>query len=122
LFDSAGNPSGDCFVEFKYHNDSYRAITKNNQMLKNNRVQIMLIPREQVDAVLSSFGGNRNDNGRQPQNRRQDWAPPSDFGSPGCVIMLSNLCYRASTNDILDEFRDFNLSPDQIIRKFNDMG
>lgn len=81
----------------------------------------MLIPREQVDAVLSSFGGGRNDNGR-PQNRRQDWAPPGDFGSAGCVIMLSNLCYRATTNEILDEFREFNLNPDQIIRKFNDMG
>jgi hypothetical protein len=117
-----GNPSGDCFVEFKYPNDSYRAISKNNQLLKSNRVQVMLIPREQVDAVLSSFGGNRNDNNRPPMNRRQDWAPPNDFGMPGCVVMLSNLCYRASTNDILDEFREFNLNPDQIIRKYNDMG
>jgi RNA recognition motif-containing protein len=122
IFSSPGNPCGDCFVEFKYPNDSHRAISKNNQMLKNNRVQIMLIPREQVDAVLSSFGGGGDDNGR-PQNRRQqDWAPPSDFGAPGCVVMLSNLSYRASIEDILEEFREFDLNPDQIIRRFNDMG
>lgn len=93
-------------------------------MLKQNRVQVMLIPREQVEAVLSSFGGD--DSMRpQPQNRpqnRPDWAPPNDFGSPGCVLMLSNLCYRASVEDILDEFREFDLRPDQIIRRFNDMG
>lgn len=36
--------------------------------------------------------------------------------------MLSNLSYKASIDDILDEFREFDLSPDQIIRRFNDMG
>lgn len=90
----------------------------------------MLIPREQVDAVLSSFGGGGDDNGNangngngRPQNRRpQDWAPPNDFGRPGCVIMLSNLCYRASIEDILEEFSEFSLNPDCVIRRFNDMG
>jgi len=36
--------------------------------------------------------------------------------------MMSNLCYRAAIDDILDEFREFDLRPDQIIRRFNDMG
>lgn len=130
---SPGQPCGDCFVEFKYPNDSQRALSKNNQFLKQNRVQIMLIPREQVEAVLSSFGGddsrpppqnnrpNRPDRQNLGQNR-PDWAPPDDFGSPGCVLMLSNLCYRASIDDILEEFREFDLRPDQIIRRFNDLG
>jgi RNA recognition motif-containing protein len=111
-------------VEFQYPNDSQRALAKNNQMLKDRRVQVMLIPREQVEAVLSSFG--RDDSLRpQSQNRqngRPDWAPPNDFGRPGHVIMLSNLCYKASVEDILDEFREFDLRPDQIIRRFNDLG
>lgn len=84
----------------------------------------MLIPREQVEAVLSSFGGD--DSMRpQSQNRNQsrpDWAPPSDFGQPGCVLMLSNLCYKAAIEDIVEEFREFDLHPDQIIRRFNDLG
>lgn len=91
-------------------------------MLKQNRIQVMLIPREQVEAVLSSFGGD--DSMRPQSNRpsRPDWAPPSDFGRPGCVLMLSNLCYKASIEDILEEFREFDLRPDQIIRRFNDLG
>lgn len=88
----------------------------------------MLIPREQVEAVLSSFGGGGggDDDARQQNNRpvrqNRDWAPPSDFGRPGCVLMMSNLCYRASVEDILDSFGEFDLRPDQIIRRFNDMG
>lgn len=122
MFPYLGQPCGDCFVEFKYPQDSYRAISKNNKMLKDKRVQVMLIPREQVEAVLSSFGGDDTaksiSNGRP---NRADWAPPNDFGNPGCVLMLSNLCYRASIDDVLGEFREFDLSPDQIIRRFNDM-
>lgn len=82
----------------------------------------MLIPREQVEAVLSSFGGDDASKSRPNRPNRPDWAPPNDFGSPGCVLMMSNLCYRASVEDIIDEFREFGLRPDQIIRRFNDMG
>ena len=82
----------------------------------------MLIPREQVEAVLSSFGGDDPSKSRQNRPNRPDWAPPNDFGSPGCVLMMSNLCYRASVEDIIDEFREFELRPDQIIRRFNDLG
>lgn len=114
-----GQPCGDCFVELKHPNEAQKAVTKNNQMMKNNRVQVMMIPREQVEAVLSSFGGNDD---RPQRGPRPDWAPPKDFGFPGCVLMISNLSYRAEIEDILEEFREFNLGPDQIIRRFNDMG
>lgn len=120
-FASSGQPCGDCFVEFKYGNDSQRALSKNNQMLKQNRVSVMLIPREQVEAVLSSFGG---DDSRPQSNRpnRNEWAPPGDFGRPGCVVMISNLCYKATIDDLLAEFREFDLHPDQVIRRFNELG
>lgn len=119
----SGQPCGDCFVELKFENDIQKALSKNNHQLGPNRVQIMPILREQVEAVLSSFGndeGNRQQNRDRPQNR--DWAPPTDFGTPGCVVMVSNLCYRASIDDILDEFREFDLKADQIIRRYNDFG
>lgn len=80
----------------------------------------MPIPREQVEAVLSSFGDDNRPNRQQAPPR--EWAPPNDFGSPDCVVLVSNLCYRASIDDILDEFREFDLKPDQIIRRYNDMG
>lgn len=82
----------------------------------------MPIPREQVEAVLSSFGGGGSGSASDDNGRNKNWAPPSDFGSPECVVMISNLCYRATTEDILDEFREFDLKPDQIIRRYNDAG
>lgn len=129
IFPFSGQPCGDCFVEFKFPNDANRAIVKNQQQMRSRNVTVMLIPREQVQAVLSSFGNDdRPQQSQEPpmnmqnRNRRNDWAPPSDFGSPGCVVMLSNLCYRATTDDILDCFREFELHPDNVIRRFNDMG
>lgn len=123
LLDKKGQPCGDCFIEFKHENDLKQALLKNNSMMGQNKLAVMPIPREQVEAVLSSFG---DDNGRRQQNRptnnSNEWAPPIDFGSPGCVVMISNLCYRATVDDIIDEFREFDLHPDQIIRRYNDMG
>jgi hypothetical protein len=40
-------------------------------MLKDRRVQVMLIPREQVEAVLSSFG--RDDSLRPQSQNRQNF-------------------------------------------------
>ncbi|CAO1311642.1 unnamed protein product [Diamesa hyperborea] len=150
LLNRRGQPCGDCFVEFKSANDAVQAIEKNGKFIGENRVQIMLIPREQVEAVLNSFGGggggggngNGNGNASDQQSRGSDqqsrgsgsnggnsrdawdndgW-PPNDFGKPGCVVLLSNVCYRTSTEDIIYELRDFNLEPSQILRRFNDLG
>lgn len=136
LLNRRGQPCGDCFVEFKTSNDAVQAIEKNGKFFGENRVQIMLIPREQVEAVLNSFGGSGGGaNGSDQQSRgsgsnggnsRDAWDndgwPPNDFGKPGCVVLLSNVCYRTSTEDIIYELRDFNLEPSQILRRFNDLG
>jgi RNA recognition motif-containing protein len=98
-----------------------KALSKNNTLMGSNKVQIMPIPREQVEAVLSSFGDDNGKTQNRPTQNR-DWAPPSDFGSPGCVVMISNLCYRATIEDIVDVFSEFDLHPDQIIRRYNDVG
>lgn len=129
LLDKRGQPSGDCFVEFQFENDLQRALTKNNMYIGQNRVEILPIPREQVNAVLNSFGngnGGGNDDRAQQQQQsfqqRRDWGPPPDFGLPNCVVMVSNLSYRASIEEILEAFREFDVNPDQVIRRFNDNG
>lgn len=132
LLDTRGNPCGDCFVEFKYPNDAPKACNKNNSFLNGRKVTVMMIPREQVEAVLNSFapdrpsGFNNRDEGRNQQqnnsNNANRWSPPDDFGSPGCVVMLSNLSYRASTDHIIEVFHEYGLGPDQIIRRYNDNG
>jgi RNA recognition motif-containing protein len=128
LLDKRGNPCGDCFVEFKYPNDAPKACNKNNSFLNGRKVTVMMIPREQVEAVLNSFApnstgyGNRDEGRNQPNNNANRWAPPNDFGDPGCVVMLSNLSYKANIDNIIEFFQDYNLSPEQIIRRFNDNG
>lgn len=129
LLDKRGQPSGDCFVEFQFENDVQKALTKNNMYIGQNRVEVLPIPREQVNAVLNSFGPGSGPNGNDERSQhnfgsqqRRDWGPPPDFGSPNCVVMISNLSYRASIEEILEAFKDFNLKPDQIIRRFNDNG
>lgn len=45
-----------------------------------------------------------------------------DFGRPGCVVSAENVPFRATIDDILDFFRDFNLTPDCVIRRYDDIG
>lgn len=47
---------------------------------------------------------------------------PEKFNRPKCVISMENVPYKADLQDIIDFFRDFNVVPDDIIRRFNDDG
>jgi len=44
------------------------------------------------------------------------------FGKPGCVVGAKNIPYRASIDEMLDFFRDFNLTKENIIRRYNIKG
>lgn len=138
LLNTQGQPCGDCFVEFGFPQDVGRACSKVSPYINKNPVSILSIPREQVDAILNSFTpgsssenvpnygshrnrGDREEGGRQQQNQNR-WAPPSDFGTAGCVVMVSNLSYRASIDNILEVFSEYGLRADQIMRRFNDNG
>ncbi|XP_034827724.1 RNA-binding protein 12 [Maniola hyperantus] len=45
-----------------------------------------------------------------------------DFGAPGCVVSMENVPFRASVEDILGFFGDFELSQDDVIRRYNERG
>ncbi|GFS65297.1 hypothetical protein NPIL_486101 [Nephila pilipes] len=45
---------------------------------------------------------------------------PANFGAPGCVVSIKNLHYRASLEDILDFFKDYELTKDSVIRRINE--
>lgn len=136
LLDTKGLPCGDCFVEFRYPNDVPKACNKNNSYINKRQVNIMMIPREQVEAILNSFTpgtgsnnvtayasqSNTNNNRGEREDRQNRWAPPSNFGTPGCVVMISNLSYRASIDNIVETFSEYGLRADQITRRFNDNG
>lgn len=62
-------------------------------------------------------GGRFNNNNSRDRNNRYN-----SVGSDVNVLSLSNIPYRADTTDILDFFRGFDLTEDDVIRRFNHFG
>lgn len=66
-----------------------------------------------------SGGGGGFDNGRM----EDDHDPAlDDFGAPGCVVSMENVPFRASIDDIMDFFSDYELTQDDVIRRYNERG
>lgn len=67
-----------------------------------------------------AFNGGNRPEGRFP--------PPStdrgvkDFGSPGCVVSINNLHFKAGLEELLDFFKDYKVSKDSIFRRYNENG
>ncbi|XP_034481682.1 uncharacterized protein LOC117787303 [Drosophila innubila] len=70
--------------------------------------------------IMNNINNNNNIGGTD--------VPPSDegipdkFNRPGCVVAMRNVPFKADLKDILRFFNDYKLSPDDIIRRFNDEG
>lgn len=48
---------------------------------------------------------------------------PNDMlGPPGYTVLMENVPYKAGLDEILDFFNDFDIMPDNILRKFNPNG
>ncbi|XP_055311012.1 uncharacterized protein LOC129573892 [Sitodiplosis mosellana] len=62
---------------------------------------------------------NNNGNNRM-QNNRQNNRNGGNFN--GCIVSMTNVPYKASVDDILDFFSDFDVAADDIIRRYNDEG
>lgn len=56
--------------------------------------------------------------GRPPH----DPSSPAGFGAPGCVVSLNNLHYDAGLEELYDFFKDYPLTKDNIIRRFDESG
>ncbi|XP_023299800.2 homeobox protein 2 [Lucilia cuprina] len=68
---------------------------------------------------------NNNNNGRSNNGGGgggNGGGIPEQFTRPGCVLSLENVPYKAQLSDILNFFQGFDLTPDDIIRRFNDDG
>lgn len=66
--------------------------------------------------------GDRGDDRRGPKYETSDVTSPENFGKPGCVLALENIPYRANMDDIIMFFQDFELTRDNIIRRYDDDG
>lgn len=78
LLNTSGGPSGDAFVEFSNAKDADMALLQNERLLGKNPVFVETIPREQVNEVLSSFGGGGSGNPRLNGNGGSA-VPPSSI-------------------------------------------
>lgn len=67
-------------------------------------------------------GGFENGGRDTRELREDDDAALEDFGAPGCVLSLENVPFRASVDDILNFFGDFELTQDDVIRRYNERG
>lgn len=71
-----------------------------------------------------SFGRGRGGYGSDGAMPREDEPDPAleDFGAPGCVVSMENVPFRASVDEILGFFGDFDLTQDDVIRRYNERG
>lgn len=62
--------------------------------------------------------------GFNDSSRNEDEHDPAldDFGAPGCVVSMENVPFRASIDDIMNFFSEFELTQDDIIRRYNERG
>nr|XP_021196489.2 uncharacterized protein LOC110380733 [Helicoverpa armigera]XP_021196491.2 uncharacterized protein LOC110380733 [Helicoverpa armigera] len=63
--------------------------------------------------------GGGFDNGRMDDERDPAL---DDFGAPGCVVSMENVPFRASINDIMNFFSEYELTQDDVIRRYNERG
>lgn len=56
---------------------------------------------------------------------RHEELPPrgmDSFGKPGCVITATNIPFRAGAEEIINFFQGFDLTKEDVMRRFNEMG
>ncbi|GBP45832.1 hypothetical protein EVAR_27540_1 [Eumeta japonica] len=206
MLDAQGEPSGDCFCEFRSAQEAQRAIVKHGHELDGCRITVDLVARSVVEDALegpkhaetdvrvgasggstgllgeaprlqpqyyespaqSGFGGRggpfrgrglfegrgrpfrrggfERGRGFEPRARGRGYplrsrgrgaavGPRSvgaaeeesdpaleEFGAPGCVVSMENVPFRATIEEILEFFGEFELTQDDVIRRFNERG
>lgn len=152
MLDKMGNPAGDAFCEFNSSEDASQALKKHNKFIRRSKVSVMPVSRDEMLDALGVPHGERSQYSMAgptpplmmvrmpfrpplfphpqrsgprpgPPNRHIDsmsW--PNGFGRPGCVLALENVPFRAGVEEIVDFFRVFGITREQIIRRFDDHG
>ncbi|CAG9791223.1 unnamed protein product [Diatraea saccharalis] len=67
-------------------------------------------------------GGGGFENGRDQAIIQENDPTLEDFGAPGCVVSMENVPFRATIDDILTFFSEFELTQDDVIRRYNERG
>lgn len=59
---------------------------------------------------------------RAPRHEEPQGPGPDAFGKPGCVVTATNIPYRAGVEDIIHFFQGYELTKENVMRRFNDRG
>ncbi|XP_065294197.1 RNA-binding protein 12 isoform X3 [Dermacentor albipictus] len=59
---------------------------------------------------------------RAPRHEEPPTRGMDSFGKPGCVVTATNIPYRAGVEDIINFFQGYELTKENVMRRFNDRG
>ncbi|KOB70470.1 RNA-binding protein [Operophtera brumata] len=81
-------------------------------------------PRGGFDSRGRGRGGPSRGRGGFENGGSRDEPDPAleDFGAPGCVVGVENVPFRATIDEILQFFSEFELTQDDVIRRYNEFG
>lgn len=146
LVDPFGKPVGEAFCEFNDGVEAAKGLRKDSTHMGKFIVNVKPVSRPEMGAVLNQpmmpTGPMGNFGMMQPRMMGPRHTPllgavpqgfpgripelqdiqPEPFGKPGCVIHCENVPFRAEIEDILEYFSGFNLTKENVIRRFNDRG
>ncbi|XAR62335.1 hypothetical protein NMG60_11017059 [Bertholletia excelsa] len=114
-FNSEGRPTGDAFVEFANAEESKAAMIKDRMTLGNRYIELFPSSREDLEAAISRGRFNVS---YKPKSSDEG----NDSAEPMGVLRMRGLPFSAGKDDVLDFFKDFELSEDSIHLTFNSEG
>lgn len=81
-------------------------------------------PRGGFDNRGRGRGGPSRGRGGFENGGSRDESDPAleDFGAPGCVVGVENVPFRATIDEIMQFFSEFELTQDDVIRRYNEFG
>lgn len=139
LVNNRNQTNGECFVQFADSETATQALELHQTRFKSRNVRVTLATWQQVHDTMKNihevllangFNGINtsndqyrrfNQNNTKP-NTRNNQRSNNRNNYDRCVVALSNVPYKANIDDILDFFADFDIAPENVIRRYNDDG
>jgi RNA recognition motif-containing protein len=140
-----GFNAGEAYVEFASIEHQYCALRRDGDFMGNSRISVKSVPFEVMRDIVGKpppvqaleplprtllppqsrqLRAGRHDDHMRPQHRRdrEDRRRGDLFADGRCVVIATNIPYKASTEDICVFFSDFGITEECVARRFNEKG
>jgi hypothetical protein len=140
-----GFNAGEAYVEFASFEHQCCALRRDGDFMGNSRISVKQVPFEVMRDVVGKpppvqaleplpptlpltqsrqLRAGRHDDHIRPQHRRdrEDRRRGDPFADGRCVVIATNIPYKASTEDICVFFSDFGITEQCVARRFNEKG